>query len=336
MISVIVPVYNSQNFLRRCVESLLKQTCADLEIILVNDASPDNSIEIMKEYREKYPEKIIVIDSPINLRQGGARNLGLKAAHGEYIGFVDSDDWVSKGMFAALYDKATKDHSDMVGSQYYTALTEENFKAHQNKYTRDLLEISGKKLTQENKEQLLFKVSGIWSNLYKRSIILDNNIFFLEKTAYEDNHFVKLYTLHINNYSFIDSPYYYYFKNQNSTVNKKNQAYQFDRLEVERKKIKEYKKRNLFEQYKNGIEIDFVKTFYLNTVALIFNAFDKPPIKKLKEIKLELENNFPGYKKNIYYKTALSFEDRLKIDLANMFPGMLSTAYNIKNKLKKG
>lgn len=93
-VSIIVPVYNVEKYLNRCVESLLNQTYKNIEIILVNDASPDNSIAIMKEYEKKYPDIIKCIYLTKNVRQGGARNRGLKIAKGKFICFVDSDDWV--------------------------------------------------------------------------------------------------------------------------------------------------------------------------------------------------------------------------------------------------
>lgn len=93
-VSIIVPVYNVEKYLNRCIESLLNQTYKNIEIILVNDASPDNSIAIMKEYEKKYPDIIKCIYLTKNVRQGGARNRGLKIAKGKFICFVDSDDWV--------------------------------------------------------------------------------------------------------------------------------------------------------------------------------------------------------------------------------------------------
>src|SRR5665647_2462820 len=103
LVSIIVPIYNAEQYLHRCIDSLLSQTLDDIEIILVNDASPDRSIDIMNDYQKKSPGKIVVIDSKVNLRQGGARNLGIKAAKSKYIGFIDSDDWVSDRMFETLY-----------------------------------------------------------------------------------------------------------------------------------------------------------------------------------------------------------------------------------------
>ena len=117
-VSVIVPCYNTAKYLPKCIESLLAQTLKEIELIFVNDCSPDNSIEILREYESKYPGVIRVIDSPINLRQGGARNLGINAARGEYIGFVDSDDYVMPYMFEKLYNEGIRGDYDTVGSHY--------------------------------------------------------------------------------------------------------------------------------------------------------------------------------------------------------------------------
>ena len=117
-VSVIVPVYNTEKYLRRCLDSLVNQTLREIEIIIVNDASPDNSIEIMREYERKYKNKVVVIDLKVNVKQGGARNEGINIAKGEYIGFVDSDDWVDKEMYKELYNKAKENNADIVDSDY--------------------------------------------------------------------------------------------------------------------------------------------------------------------------------------------------------------------------
>ena len=96
-LSVIVPVYNmaSEEKLNWCMDSLVNQTISDYEIIAVDDCSTDNSLEILHDYERKYPEKVRVISSSVNKKQGGAKNLGLGRAKGEWIGFIDSDDWVT-------------------------------------------------------------------------------------------------------------------------------------------------------------------------------------------------------------------------------------------------
>lgn len=100
-LSIIVPVYNmaTEGKLNYCLDSLVGQTIRglyDYEILCVDDASTDDSLEILLDYQKRYPELVCVIPNPVNLRQGGAKNAGLRVAQGEWIGFIDSDDWVSR------------------------------------------------------------------------------------------------------------------------------------------------------------------------------------------------------------------------------------------------
>jgi lipopolysaccharide biosynthesis glycosyltransferase len=115
-VSVIVPVYNTERYLRKCLDSLVNQTLADLEIIVVNDGSPDNSQSIIDEYIDNYPNKMKSIINE-NGGLGNARNHGLKAAKGKYVGFVDSDDWVDPHMYETLYNAALEGH-DLIICDY--------------------------------------------------------------------------------------------------------------------------------------------------------------------------------------------------------------------------
>ena len=106
-VSVIVPVWNVEKYLEKCLDSLVNQTLKEIEIIVVNDESPDNSQKIIDKYVKKYPKKIKAL-SQKNGGQGSARNHGLKYATGEYIGYVDSDDYIEKNMYELMYNKAKK------------------------------------------------------------------------------------------------------------------------------------------------------------------------------------------------------------------------------------
>ena len=121
LLSVIVPVYNMAegDKLSFCMNSLVNQTIEDYEIIAVDDCSTDRSLEILRSYERKYPEKVKVIASPENRRQGGAKNLGLAKAQGEWIGFIDSDDWVCDDYYEKLLKKAEETGADMVGCDYH-------------------------------------------------------------------------------------------------------------------------------------------------------------------------------------------------------------------------
>ena len=112
-VSVIVPFYNVEGYIEKCLETLVNQTLKEIEIILVNDGSTDRSIEIVKKFIKEYPEKIVYLEKE-NGGLSDARNFGLKHAKGEYIAFVDSDDYIEIDMYENMYNLAEKENSDMV------------------------------------------------------------------------------------------------------------------------------------------------------------------------------------------------------------------------------
>lgn len=113
-VSVIVPVFNAEKTLIRCLGNLVHQTLDDIELILVNDCSTDGSLQILLDCEAQFSEKVMVVDLSENLGAGGARNVGLSYASGEYVGFVDSDDMVDTTMFEKLYSKAVEGNYDIV------------------------------------------------------------------------------------------------------------------------------------------------------------------------------------------------------------------------------
>ncbi len=119
-VSIVVPAYNSHDTLARCLGSLVNQTLEDIEIIVVNDASTDDTLEIMKRCKQQFPDQVVIIDGKENRKSGGARNQGFDIATGEYIGLVDSDDYVSSEMYELLYNKAKEADYDIVDCGYYS------------------------------------------------------------------------------------------------------------------------------------------------------------------------------------------------------------------------
>lgn len=117
-VSVIVPVYNAEKTLAACLGNLVHQTLADIEIIVVNDASTDGSLQILRACAEQFPDKVVLIDLPENKGPGGARNAALDAATGEYIGFADADDLCDTHMYEKLYAAAKEQDADIVDCGY--------------------------------------------------------------------------------------------------------------------------------------------------------------------------------------------------------------------------
>lgn len=180
-LSYIVPVYKVEKYLEECIESILSQSMDDYEIILVDDGSPDVCPEICDSYAEKYPEKIRVVHK----KNGGlasARNTGLKVAKGDYIFFLDSDDYLAEDKVHELYEKAVEFDADVLQTSYfnlkestgergrlYTSFDTEKLYTHQD-MERELCYVSSKR-----------RIIFVWRHLYKRSFLEKNGIVFEER-----------------------------------------------------------------------------------------------------------------------------------------------------------
>ncbi len=221
-VSIIVPVYNVEKYLGRCLDSLVMQTLEDIEIICVNDGSPDNSLAILEEYAAK-DTRIRIINQE-NAGLSCARNAGLQIAQGEYIAFVDSDDWVDLDFFKKLYDTAKKHDTDIAvagimrlhkfGKKFYLKFTEEIV-------TNDL-----------NKKFELCDVpdrSYVWNKIYKKEVLLNNNIKFVENLIYEDCVFTPQVLHKFNNLVTVPNTYYYYWRHANTLVTLKNKKANADK-----------------------------------------------------------------------------------------------------------
>lgn len=264
-VSVIIPVYNVERYLQDCIDSLVNQTLKDIELIFVNDCSTDRCLDILLNNKKIYPNKIIVINSKVNLKQGGARNLGIKVARGEYIGFVDSDDLVAPDMYEVLYSKISEKDLDAAFIKYQCV--EENFKLSEYKFNIDhvnvwrekLLELDEREMCDYDIEKLMvYPIGGVWSGLWRKSIIVNNQIFFPEQLRYEDNYWGTIMMAHLKKVGFINSVKYYYRKNLVSTTNRRNENYFYDRIIIEDMIDEYFRSRFLYEKYKNALEYIYI------------------------------------------------------------------------------
>ena len=184
-VSIIIPVYNVQEYLSVCLDSVIKQTIFNKEIIVINDGSTDKCFEMLKEYKRIYPELII-----INQKNSGiskARNAGLKVARGEYIAFVDSDDFVELSMFERMYKTATRENADIVICNYIL-YKEGPDKQNSNDQKIEGIESEGNiDKTCALKKFLLNDIKGyVWNKLHKRELFTLNNISFPDFVVCED------------------------------------------------------------------------------------------------------------------------------------------------------
>ncbi|SFB95197.1 glycosyltransferase family 2 protein [Butyrivibrio sp. YAB3001] len=167
-VSVVVPAYNAQKTIEKCISSLVNQTLEDIEIIVVNDASTDDTWDIIQGYEKKYPEKMVIIDGGVNRGSGGARNLGFDMATGEYIGLVDSDDYVASSMYELLYKKAREDDADIVDCGFYSEAMDKAIV-----YTSD--DLTGK-LDAEKRNRLITTGGYLVTKIFKNNLWNDPKI----------------------------------------------------------------------------------------------------------------------------------------------------------------
>ena len=218
-LSIIVPVYNVEKYLPKCLESLIKQTLKDIEIICVNDGSMDNSLAILKEFASK-DSRIRIID---NQHQGVAktRNTGIEQSTGEYIGFVDSDDYIDLDFFEKLYNSATKSNSDIAIA---SILKHKNFfNIYNAKYTKEetAITIQDKIKLCEDKKHFFFYA---WNKIYHSGFIKENNIKFSEGQIYEDVMFAIKALYYSNKIISVHGTKYHYIEHENSLTKYKDKT----------------------------------------------------------------------------------------------------------------
>nr|WP_297939137.1 glycosyltransferase [uncultured Lachnoclostridium sp.] len=184
LISIIVPIYNVERFLGQCIESIINQTYRNLEIILINDGSTDNSLEICQFYN-KLDDRIILVNKK-NEGLGATYNLGIKKAKGEYIGLVEPDDYIDSDMYEVLLSSALKYSSDLTKCGLYNYNSLNNTNIIHKDYLLGTLNQPIKSFQIDDFKQLYFYHSSVWSYLYKSSFI--KQFKFLEKkgAAYVD------------------------------------------------------------------------------------------------------------------------------------------------------
>lgn len=228
-LSIIVPVYNVEKYLKKCLDSLINQTLAEIEIICVNDGSTDNSLNILQEYSQK--DKRVKIINKENSGLGFARNVGIEHAQGDYIGFVDSDDWVSPEMYEKMYENAKKNDSDMVICQAYLFDDETHeIKDNEPIFNLDCFNenFNNRVFNHEETKDFLFNICvTAWNKIYKAQFLSDNKIKFF-KISFEDNIFFTEAYLNAKRVSLVNEPLYYYRINRDGSIIKDGNKKFFD------------------------------------------------------------------------------------------------------------
>lgn len=284
-VSIIVPFYNVEKYIEKCLTSLVNQTLEEIEIILVNDGSKDNSIKVAKDFEQKYPAKIRYYEKP-NGGLGDARNFGIKFAKGEYIAFLDSDDYVEPTMYEEMYEMAIKEKSDMVECNFWWE--------YPNKKKEDI------GVEYKNQNDMLLKARVVaWNKLIKKEIYEKHpEARFAVGLRYEDvEGFYKILP-YINKVSFVRKPFIHYVQRNNSisnTQNKKNE----EMFIVLDNVLNYYKEKNIYEKFEKELEYTYTRYLLCSSLKRISKIQEKQVRKDLLEKTWnELNTKFPDWKKN--------------------------------------
>jgi glycosyltransferase involved in cell wall biosynthesis len=295
-VSIIVPVYNVEQYLRRCVDSLLSQTLEDIEIILINDASPDNSHLIMQEYEKAYAPKVKCIYLKEHLFMGGARNKGIELASGEYLTFVDSDDGVEPEMCEKLYNKAKEYNSDIVFCDY-------DLRWEATGKIRNKLMVANPqmgKVTSIKLKSLLFADHYPWAKLIRRSIILNHQIYFPENKMYEDIPATRFYLLYSERIDKVNICLYHYYQRATSVTNSMDSTFRYDEAEMAQLFYDECIERGFMDEYSEEIKMLFLRMFYLYPLHSCLTKFTTPPIEYMRDLRDKIKAIYPDYRNNKY------------------------------------
>lgn len=296
-ISVIVPVYNSEKYLDKCLDTLCNQTLREIEIIMVNDGSTDNSENIIKDRVKK--DSRIKLYNKKNGGQASARNLGLTKATGEYIAFIDSDDYIELNFCEELYNVAKKNNSDIVCFDYFIT------KADKDEYNKIL---NDKKTGTISLQDYIFSGAGPCNKIYRNAFLRKNNFRFPEGIIYEDFASIPALVKHNPSVFYLNKSLFHYVQTSSSTM--RNDEYKekyediFKACDI------------LYNELNNSLffeELEYLICYHMLYLgSLNFYKYEK--YEQIDKISDFMKRNFPYWRKNKYLKNK-GFKEKLLMKL---------------------
>lgn len=287
-VSVIIPVYNVELYLERCLESVLKQTLDDIEIIVVNDGSTDNSKNILMKYIEKYPEKIFYLEKE-NGGLSDARNFGIPYAKGEYITFLDSDDYIECNAYEEMYLASHNGEKNIIECDFIWEFSNKR-------------KIDKAPIYKDIKDFLKGSRVVAWNKLYKKEWLLSKKVLFHKGVIFEDVEFFFSLMPQLNSISEVEvvrKPFIHYVQRDNSILDKAGLR-TVEICDVYLNAFKYLKDINKFNDYKEELEYKFIRNvlwgFPLKRVRKIKNKDIKKKV--IDELWKRLMDNIPNWKKN--------------------------------------
>lgn len=310
-ISIIVPIYNAEKYLKKCLESLVGQSKKELEFILVNDGSTDKSEDIIKQYKDKR----IKYFKNKNQGIGKTRNFGIDRSSGKYIMFVDSDDYLDKDACKLLFDEAENNKLDVVICDYYKVIND--------KIEKEKL-IDFKPTTLRKRPNLLNDINlSPWNKLYRRTLINENNIRFVEDLKYEDAPFVCQALDKATKIGKVNRCLNYYVIRSNSETTVRDERV-FDILKIVDKIRNYFKGKKYIKESLDKLTVRIITNY---TIQQRVQLDKKLGMKFIDEAFSYLKREVPDYKDNKYYENRGTL--RRTIEKGKFLSKMYCRIYNI-------
>lgn len=267
-VSVIVPVYNSSNYLPSCLKSLMEQTLDEIEVIAIDDASTDNSLSILKEYEKRYPHRLKVLQNEKNLGQSASRNRGIKVAQGEYIGFLDSDDYVNYSMYQTMYEDAKENDCPEVVITGLLFVKDDSY------LEKNLSFMKSKKGTiknvLDNPDFILDQSPSVCNKLFRRDTLQEG--LFLEGKMWEDVAFSFSKMFNADRILYSQNNDYFYRRRMTDGVSSKGyqvNAHLLDIFSVADQIEKETKAHNRYGTFQKQIQFIQIVTCLQRVVEIM-------------------------------------------------------------------
>lgn len=304
-VSVILPVYGVAEYIVKCTESLLAQTLDEMEFLFVDDHGPDNSIDLLRQTIAGHPREgqFRVLRPEHNLGAGMARNFAIPEAQGEYIAFVDSDDWVEPTMFEELYNEAKRQNN---ADLCYCQALKDYLDGKPSEVLKNP-DIPAGPLTHESRAFFLTTyVSLFWTTIYRKELIMANDIRYPEDRSADDSYFVSCAWMTAQSTGHVDKPFYHYLIRPGSVCTTKDSDKYRKRLTVFDKLMDYARKHEVYNEFAEEIDFLYFKKGYISSVVNYVTNSLEPQKETLREIATRCTAQIPHYRSNRYYRSKLA------------------------------
>ena len=303
-LSIVIPIYKVEDYLPACLDSVLEPMPRDVELILVDDGSPDNSAAIAQDYVRRYPDLVTLIRQE-NRGLGGARNTGIEAAHGEYLLFLDSDDTLAPGAVGEMLEELRQPCDILIFDYLCVSETGRTL----NYQTGCAQEGS---FRFENNRQLLFELPSACNKLWRRSLFTESGLRFPARLWFEDLATSPRLYLRAETIRAVHRPWLRYLQRSGSITNTKDPSRNREIIDALQLVLDDYKAHGALDDFAAELEILAVKHQLLASTVRVNMADPKSPLQR--ELLEDLDRKFPQWRNNCYLPT-LPAQHRLLLKL---------------------